>query len=147
MAFGFGKQKTIKPKKKITGPTIKGKTAIAPDEFFDGLDPSKPVYTQGGQMGRNIAIRSYDDPMIPGNIAGRVEGFWTPKPSNGDYFKVNMRSGRIMVYQFANIGIGWTADRETHPFGPRDYFEADIIMIGYEDELGRYNRDNFKFSN
>ncbi len=143
--FGFGKQKTIKTKKKITGPKVNGKTPIAPDEFFDGLDSSKGVYDQGGQMGQNIVLGRMDKLMVPGNVCGRVTGFWTPKPSNGDYLKVNMRSGNVGVYQFTNIGAGWTADRDQHPFGPRDYFEADIIWLGYEQDLGSCDRETFKF--
>lgn len=143
--FGFSKQKTVKPKKKITGPKVNGKTPIAPDELFDGLDSSKAVYDQGGQMGRNIVLGKMDKKLVPGNTCGRVTGFWTPKPSSGDYLKINMRSGNVGVYQFANIGAGWTADRDTHPFGPRDYFEADIIWLGYEQDFGKYDRETFKF--
>jgi hypothetical protein len=144
--LGFGRQKTIKPKKKITGKPIKGLTPIAPDEFFDGLDPSKRVYTQGGMMGQNIVLERFFDPQVYGNICGRVSGFWTPKPREGDYLKAKMRSGNIAVFQFANVSDGWTADRKNNPFGPRDYFEADILYLGYEQDLGRFNRDSFKFS-
>lgn len=143
--FGFGKQKTVKPKKEITGPKVGNKTPIAADELFDGLDPSKTVYTQGGQFGRNIVMGKMIDPMVRGNVCGRVDGFWTPKPSNGDYLKVGMRSGNVAVFKFANIGAGWTADRKQHPFGPTDYFEADIIWISYEQDLGKFNRETFRF--
>lgn len=143
--FRFGRQKTIKAKKKIAGPKVNGKTPIAPDEFFDGLNPSKTVYGQGGQMGQNIVLERMDKTMVPGNLCGHVNGFWTPKPSNGDYLRVHMQSKKYMICAFANVGAGWTADKDKHPFGPKDYFEADIILIGYEEELGKYDRETFKF--
>ena len=134
--FGFGKQKTVKAKKKITGQKMNGLTPIAPDEFFDGLNPARRVYGQGGMMGQNIALSDMRKTLVPGNVCGHVSGHWTPIPSEGDYLKVNMSSGNVGVYQMVNI----KDVPDVH-----DMFFADIIWLCYEQYLGGANRETFKF--
>ncbi len=124
-------------KKKIKSrPQANGLTAIAPDEFFDGLDPSKKVYGQGGMMGQNIALSSLIKLMVPGNLCGRVTGHWTPIPNEGDYLRVHQRSGNWAIYKMVNI----RPEREVH-----DLFFADIIWLGYEQIMGTADRKTFKF--
>ena len=143
--FGFGKSKEEKAADKAEKERQKNIKAM-PAEFFDGLDKNRSVYTQGGRMGQNITPGTMKRDMAPGQIVCSVEGFWTPKPVDGDYLKVNMRSGNVAIFKFTGLNPGWTADRDKHPFGPRDYFEGQLIWICYEQELGTYNRDTITFS-
>ena len=141
--FGIGKSEEEKVEAKTEKVRQKWIKTL-PAELFEGLDPSHKVLGQGGQWGRNIVLGKLKQGMKPGEVVGDVHGFWSPNPVDGDYLKVNMRSGNRGVFKLTGIGKGWTANKDKHPFGPKDYFEAKIIWLGYEQDMGVFDRTTIK---
>lgn len=59
-------------------------------------------------------------------VKSGIVGWKTPKPKNGDYLQVRMESGRVGVFKIENVkSCG----------DPHDMFFADVIEVGYKDEI------------